>query len=55
MYLAIRTDKPESEIGLFDKNGKELAYEKWQAHRELSNTILTKIEDLLSSKNLKKQ
>lgn len=54
LILTIRTDKPEAEIGLFDGETK-IAYEVWQAHRELSNTILRKIEELLKSqgKNLK--
>jgi len=48
MVLTIRTDKPEAEIGLFDGDRK-LAYETWHAHRELSATLLTKLETLLSS------
>lgn len=47
LVLTIRTDKPEAEIGLFE-NGVELAYEKWQAHRQLAETIHTKVEQLLS-------
>lgn len=46
IILIIRTDNPEAEIGLFDDQTK-LAYETWQAHRELSNTIHKKIKDLL--------
>jgi tRNA threonylcarbamoyladenosine biosynthesis protein TsaB len=49
LVLTIRTDKPESEIGLFDDD-KKLAYETWQAHRELSDTIHLKIKELLVSK-----
>lgn len=48
LILTIRTDKPEAEIGLFDGDSK-IAYETWQAHRELSNTIHTKIKALLES------
>ena len=44
--LTIRTDKPEAEVGLFI-DGKQKDYEVWEAHRELSLTILSKIEDLL--------
>ena len=36
--LTIRTDKPESEIGLYE-NEKQLKYESWQAHRQLAETI----------------
>ncbi len=46
LILSIRTDKPESEIGLFD-NDKKVAYETWEAHRELSKTIHTKILSIL--------
>lgn len=47
MILTIRTDKPESEIGLFDGREK-LAYETWQAHRQLAETIHKKIQELLA-------
>ncbi len=46
LTLTIRTDKPEAEIGLFNDDQK-LAYETWQAHRHLSETIHLKIEALL--------
>ena len=44
--MTIRTDKPEAEIGLFD-NSKELGYETWEAHRQLAETIHSKIATLL--------
>lgn len=50
--LSLRTDKPEAEIGLFDGK-KQIAYITWQAHRQLSDTLLTKIEQLLKQANLK--
>lgn len=50
IILTIRTDKPEAEVGLFDATSK-LAYETWQAHRELSNTVHKKLEALLASQN----
>lgn len=46
LILGIRTDKPEAELGLFDGE-KRLAYETWQAHRELSDTIHKKMTALL--------
>jgi tRNA threonylcarbamoyladenosine biosynthesis protein TsaB len=46
LVLTIRTDKPEAEIGLFDDETK-LAYETWQAHRELGMTIHQKITEVL--------
>lgn len=48
LIVTIRTDKPEAEIGLFDGQ-KQLAYQKWQAHRELSTTLHSKIEEMLKS------
>jgi tRNA threonylcarbamoyladenosine biosynthesis protein TsaB len=46
--LTIRTDKPVSEIGLFNDE-KLLAQETWEAHRELAETIHTKLKGLLQS------
>jgi tRNA threonylcarbamoyladenosine biosynthesis protein TsaB len=46
LILTIRTDKPESEIGLFDDE-HQLAYETWPAHRQLAETIHTKLAALL--------
>ncbi|HEY5806071.1 MAG TPA: tRNA (adenosine(37)-N6)-threonylcarbamoyltransferase complex dimerization subunit type 1 TsaB [Candidatus Saccharimonadales bacterium] len=48
LILTIRTDKPEAEIGLFD-GGTKIAYESWEAHRELSNTIHEKIRSMLKA------
>lgn len=48
IILTIRTDKPEAEIGLYD-GPAQLAYEIWQAHRQLAETIHRKISDLLNS------
>ena len=50
--LTIRTDKQEAEIGLF-KDHEQLAYQKWQAHRELAETINTKIIDVLMEGNVR--
>jgi tRNA threonylcarbamoyladenosine biosynthesis protein TsaB len=46
IILTIRTDKPEAEIGLYDGQ-KQLAYMKWEAHRQLLTTINGKIKELL--------
>lgn len=51
LILTIRTDRPEAEIGLFDGN-KELAYGKWQADRQLAETIHQKIRDILALQGL---
>jgi tRNA threonylcarbamoyladenosine biosynthesis protein TsaB len=48
LILTIRTDKPDAEIGLFEDD-KKLAYESWQAHRQLAETIHLKIKQLLES------
>jgi tRNA threonylcarbamoyladenosine biosynthesis protein TsaB len=48
LTLTIRTDKPEAELGLFDGASK-LAYSSWHAHRELAETIHSKIKELLES------
>ena len=47
LTLLIRSDKPEAELYLFDGNLK-LSEVKWQAHRELGQTIHLNIEKLLS-------
>lgn len=36
--LTIRTDNPKAEIGLFEDH-KESIYKKWEAHRQLAETI----------------
>lgn len=46
LIITMRTDKPEAEIGLFDGQEK-IAYEIWEAHRQLAETLHTKIETLL--------
>jgi tRNA threonylcarbamoyladenosine biosynthesis protein TsaB len=49
--LSIRTDKPEAEIGLF-KDGEQIAYVTWHAHRALAETLHGKIRDLLAEQEL---
>ncbi len=48
LILAVRTDKPESEIGLYEDQNS-IIYHKWQAHFELSETIHTQVAKLLKS------
>lgn len=48
MILTIRTDNPEAELGLYVPGGEEIAYIKWQAHRQLSETIHHKIKQITS-------
>ena len=47
IILTLRTDKPEAELGVYDDD-KQLAYETWQAHRELAETIHKKIDEILN-------
>ncbi|MDL2363643.1 MAG: tRNA (adenosine(37)-N6)-threonylcarbamoyltransferase complex dimerization subunit type 1 TsaB [Patescibacteria group bacterium] len=51
MYLTIRTDKPEAELGLFDGTEK-IAYHTWEAHRQLAETIHHTIAALLDTSGL---
>lgn len=46
IILTIRTDKPESEVGVYDGE-KQLAYTTWQAHRELAETLHKTIIDTM--------
>jgi len=48
IILTLRTDKPESEIGLYDNEAK-LAHETWEAHRQLAETLHIKIKAMLES------
>ena len=52
MILAIRTDKPEAELYLYQK-GIMVDSLLWLAHRELSDTLLIKIEELLKRNHAK--
>ena len=47
IILALRTDKPEAEIALYD-DSKLIDSLSWEAHRQLAETIHHKIKDLLS-------
>lgn len=46
MILAIKTDVPQAEIYLLD-GPNVIAEQKWQAHRQLSETIHTTIKEML--------
>lgn len=47
IILTIRTDKPESEIGLYN-DYERLQQESWQAHRQLAATIHHKLNQMLT-------
>lgn len=46
----MRTDNPKAEIGLYDGEVK-LVYASWEAHRQLAETLHSKLRDLLISQN----
>jgi tRNA threonylcarbamoyladenosine biosynthesis protein TsaB len=48
MILTLRTDKTESEIGLYN-GGEKVVYENWEAHRKLAETIHVKLKTVLES------
>lgn len=54
IILTLRTDKPEAEIGLYN-DIEQLAYETWEAHRRLAETIHQQITDLLKQQKLSLQ
>jgi tRNA threonylcarbamoyladenosine biosynthesis protein TsaB len=47
LILAIRSDKPEAEIGLYE-GSHQFAYHAWLADRQLAETIHAEIQKLLS-------
>lgn len=57
IVLGIRTDKPEAELYLYDVKGRAVegmsyrakATIKWQAHRQLAETIHKQIDKLLNT------
>lgn len=51
ILLAIRTDKPEAELYLYDGD-KKLDELKWQAHLKLAETLNTKIQEILNKSSI---
>jgi tRNA threonylcarbamoyladenosine biosynthesis protein TsaB len=51
MILALKSDQPIAELYLM-KEQKELDAIKWEAHRQLSDTLIEKTEELLSKHGL---
>ncbi len=51
IILCLATDQPEAHMGLY-KDYKLLKEVRWQAHRELSNTIYEKLQALLDTQRL---
>lgn len=52
ILLAIRTDKPEAELYLF-QDGQKVAELSWQAHRQLAESLHSKIDEILVINKLK--
>ena len=50
LIITIRTDKPEAEIGLY-QNERQLQYITWQAHRQLAETLHTKLKEMLDGQH----
>lgn len=51
IILTLRTDKPEAEVGLYSDQ-TQLSYEVWEAHRQLAETLHTRIGKLLRQQQL---
>ena len=47
MTLAIRTDQSRAELALLSKSGQTIAQLRWEADRELSRQLLSRINQLL--------
>jgi tRNA threonylcarbamoyladenosine biosynthesis protein TsaB len=53
LILTIRTSDPMAEVGLFTDSGEQLGYERWEAHRQLADSIHIKIKQLLANQHQK--
>jgi tRNA threonylcarbamoyladenosine biosynthesis protein TsaB len=51
IILALRTDKPEAELYLYDDQ-KKLTGIKWPAHLKLAETLNSKIEEILNKSSI---
>jgi tRNA threonylcarbamoyladenosine biosynthesis protein TsaB len=51
IILALRTDKPQAELYLYDGQ-KKLAAIKWQAHLKLAETLNSKIQEILNKSSI---
>jgi tRNA threonylcarbamoyladenosine biosynthesis protein TsaB len=51
IVLAMRTDKPEAELYLYDDEQK-LNEIKWQAHLKLAETLNSKIDEILNKSSI---
>ncbi len=51
IILAIRTDKPQAELYIYDDHRK-LSEIKWEAHLKLAETLNAKIKEILDSSSI---
>lgn len=51
MVLTIKTDNPTAEVGLYFNTGQQRQYKKWQAHRQLAESIHREIDSLLKAES----
>jgi tRNA threonylcarbamoyladenosine biosynthesis protein TsaB len=51
LILTIRTDNPIAELGIF-RGGQEIAYVKWEAHRQLAETIHRTMANMLGAQGI---
>jgi tRNA threonylcarbamoyladenosine biosynthesis protein TsaB len=52
MRLGLKTDSNITTLALLNQNGRAVVEESWESGRQLSDQLLTKISQLLSSHNL---
>jgi tRNA threonylcarbamoyladenosine biosynthesis protein TsaB len=53
LILTFKTSDPMAEISLFTGEGQQLGYERWEAHRQLADSIHEKIRQLLAKHQTK--
>lgn len=51
MLLGIKTDNPVAELYLCNIDGEQISFMSWEANRELSKGLLSKIHEVLKSDN----
>lgn len=51
IILTLRTDNPKAEVALYNDE-QQLTEIKWEAHRQLAETLHGKIRDILAEQNL---
>ncbi len=52
LILSLKTNEPIAEIGLYTETGEQLGLERWEAHRQLTDSINKKIKQLIAKQML---